>query len=258
MPSTNKINFYKYQALLNDYILIEGKVDLSDEQIILMCSRREGIGADGILMVDSDNSMEIINSDASIAMMCGNGLRCVIFHLLRKESISTGEHVDIPTRSGLRGGMVLEATEKNAKVRGVLGQIVVGKTTTVNGRDFIFVNTGNPHCVHFTTENEDPLELCLNLGPVMEKSVEGGINVSFARITPDGIELYVWERGAGFTMACGTGAVATAYAASSISLITTKAVDVIQKGGRARVSIDEVATLEGLAHFVFEGSYHLQ
>lgn len=255
-----ELHFYKYQALLNDYILIENPEMLNPELIKTLCNRRSGIGADGILGVTTTSGldMRIYNSDGSEALMCGNGLRCTIYHLFRRNIMPLNKTIDLMTASGVRGGRIIsEIDENSAVVEGYLEKPILSGSITRHNRDFTIVNTGNPHCITFVEENEDIKELALALGPDIETSVEGGINVSFARVSGDEIHLAVWERGAGFTMACGTGAVATSFAARSKELIFVDRIKVVQAGGSAIVTHGNITLLEGSAHCVFEGTIKL-
>ena len=267
-----KVKFFKYQALLNDYIIVDRikqneLPNFSDDEIRFLCNRRAGIGADGILELtfDEKNSfykMKIINSDASVAKMCGNGLRCIVKFLHDSSRIKLNEEVKIITDAGLKSGTILDNNTSSSTVSVNLGKTQVLQTNMLfDGLNFTMVDVGNPHIVTFLDKNANLEDFALTEGKKLETAIEGGVNVGFAKITDNNtIELAVWERGAGFTMACGTGATAATTAAINLDLLPSfKTINVLQSGGNLEISAssDMEITLKGSSNYVFDGNIQL-
>ena len=204
--------------------------------------------------------------------MCGNGIRCVAKFVYDK-GLTDKTHLVIETRAGLKyldltveGGRVTRVrVDMGAPVTAAeqipvvgLGDEVIGKTVTVDGRDWTMtcVSMGNPHAVIWT---EEVAGLDLEaVGPKFEHHpmFPDRVNTEFARIIDrQNIEMRVWERGAGETMACGTGATATAYAAWRCGLTDSK-VTVHLLGGDLEIEYDQARDtmlMTGPAETVFEG-----
>jgi diaminopimelate epimerase len=262
--------FNKYQAIGNDYILFDAigsEYPLKPQDAIWFCNRKLSIGADGILQIksgeDDSYSLEIFNSNGSIANMCGNGLRCVIRYLYDNEYISLGQEVTINTRSGKRGGLVRTGADSRPEVEAGIGIPAVANDIGVMfEKDFQFVDVGNPHCVTFLESNEELVSLTLSMGPTIEKMVEGGINVGFAWVRDESnLELSVWERGAGFAKACGTGATAAVAAAIEKGYLKkSHNIMVHQPGGVLEIKVSEngEARISGEALKVFSGSITME
>lgn len=212
------LHFSKYHGLGNDFILVEGPPLMDAERAVRLCDRRRGIGADGVLTLlppqrDGLAYMHIFNSDGSVAAMCGNGIRCVARHLAEARAL-TGE-ILIETDSGTKR-CTIHRDGKGA-VESVAVQMgparVEGEQDFEVGRERLHavrVSMGNPHAVLF---DEASVRRASSVGPAIERLVPGGVNVGFARPRAGGLDLVVWERGAGLTDACGTGACAAAVAA---------------------------------------------
>lgn len=261
------LSFRKYQALLNDYILfnaIDGMLKLSPTQIVELCHRRRGIGADGVLVVsreDGQYRMEIFNADGSLATMCGNGLRCVGKFLADTQRIPIGTRIPIRTRAGLRSVTVQQHTPAASHVSASMGSPRIVGQYEFENRWFWHIDVGNPHIVHFleTNPNLNPLsqvvEHAVTIGPGLEHAMKGGVNVGFACTNGNEMALAVWERGAGFTEACGTGATAAVTAARAAGKIPQSTIRVHQRGGDVDIVFTETEQvfLEGVAHFVFCG-----
>lgn len=226
--------FEKMHGLGNDFVIVnvshlqEADANLSQEYEVNLtrriCDRNFGIGADGLIIIDSPkNSSEAVrswryyNSDGSIAEMCGNGIRCAAKYIYEHGLSSEETKFKIET---LASDMEVELLDdEQVKVNmGPPREIAVGRNlTTAKGFNFNydFVSMGNPHAIEFYKLDDQQLsQISLN-GPEIEIHSEfpRKTNVEFARIDQDGIKLIVWERGCGFTKACGTGACATAVAA---------------------------------------------
>jgi diaminopimelate epimerase len=255
-------SFHKYQALNNDYILFDiGEKRFSSEEIIKMCSRKNGIGADGILFAGSNDGtyfMDIYNSDGSRAAMCGNGLRCVLKYLNDTGHTKLDEFVKILTPSGDRGGIVIYRDNLNSMIKAQMGKPeVIRRNVEQSNYIFHHIDTGNPHYVAFVNKDENCSKLAVELGPVIENSIDGGVNVGFAKKTGDNVlELAVWERGSGFTLSCGTGATAAAYVGVLDSLFKTNKLIVKQQGGDLVVNVDDnsIVYIQGETEKVFSGT----
>jgi len=259
------LHFWKYHGLGNDFVVVEGGPLMGPGRAQRLCDRRRGIGADGVLTIlppedDGVAYMHIYNSDGSVAAMCGNGIRCVARHLAERRGLE-GDFL-IETDSGAkrcavhrgRGSAVESVTVEmgTARVEGEqsfdLGQEVVAA---------LRVNMGNPHAVVFDVAGAERAE---SLGPAIEAKVPGGVNVGFARLADSGLDLVVWERGAGLTEACGTGACAAAVAAIHTGrLAASRPVAVRLPGGVLSVTVgaDLAVRMKGPAEPVFEGETDL-
>jgi len=260
------LRFWKYHGLGNDFVLVEGPlVDPSRARRI--CDRRRGIGADGVVTILPPRSagaaaaMHIYNPDGSVAEMCGNAIRCLASHLAEQRDLAGAIRID--TDAGTREctivrgpGGAIEAVSVEmgpARVQDD-AEFRVGGETLRAAR----VSMGNPHAVLF---DEPTRERAAEIGPRIEKAVEGGVNVGFARPGASGIDLVVWERGAGLTDACGTGACAAAVASVRKGAIPAgEPVEIRLPGGALEVTVAPDlgrVTLRGPAERVFEGEADL-
>jgi diaminopimelate epimerase len=210
------MRFDKWQGLGNDFIVVNQPVDAALAQT--WCDRRFGIGGDGVLVVTGSETsgfaMHVINADGSRPEMCGNGLRCVVGHLAGKLERATGE-LAIATDAGTKR-CVFRRDEGGAySVRVEMGQARVEEPFVFEHESRSWslspVDMGNPHAVSFDAHEDRELD---QLGPALERARAGGVNVELCRVRQDGgIDVIVWERGVGRTLACGTGACAVAAAA---------------------------------------------
>jgi diaminopimelate epimerase len=227
------------QGLGNDFIVVDDRDKALNDAGLPALSRRLndrhfGIGADGLILVrpsaSADFQMRVINSDGSEAEMCGNGIRCFAVYLIEK-GLTTANPIRVETPAGV---MVLDVRRDDAgRVSGVrvdMGEPSVERADvpmegagsaldvpiSVDGMDFIAhgVNMGNPHAVIFLqTLDGLPLE---RLGPRIETHplFPAKTNVHFVeQVAPNELRMRIWERGAGMTLACGTGACAVLVAA---------------------------------------------
>jgi diaminopimelate epimerase len=232
------IEFAKYQGLGNDFILIDNRHQaepcLTPQQAIQWCDRHFGIGGDGVIFVlpgtaGADYTMRIFNSDGSEPEMCGNGIRCLGQFIAALEGKS-GQDVTytIHTLAGPIGPQVLadgqvrvdmghprlRATEIPTTLGEKEGQ-VVNQPLEVAGHTYLAtgVSMGNPHCMIYVEDVAAvPLE---QIGPQFEHhpAFPQRTNTEFVQVVrPDYVKMRVWERGAGITLACGTGACATVVA----------------------------------------------
>ena len=230
------------------------KNTLSAENAVKLCDRHFGIGADGVVALlnpddkKCDLKMRIINSDGSEAQMCGNGLACFALFAaenhrainganpkkLKPESTpaQSGEHkkirLKIETNAGRRDAKIIKAWDGRYKVILDMGapEIKFVKKVRIDNYNFTFnaVSIGNPHCVIFLDERLPAAEFG-RLGPIIEqyKLFIDKTNVEFVTVkNKSEIEIDVWERGAGKTLACGTGASAAAFTAYKKELCDAK------------------------------------
>ena len=257
--------FNKYEGLGNDFILIDCRRedDVPPELAIALCDRHFGVGADGVLLVlpprapGCDARMRVMNADGTVPEMCGNGVRCVALHVARAQG-AVDAVVRIDTDAGERRCAVSDA-HGQATVTADMGVVrVLGKRAVeLDGRSFelTVADAGNPHAVVFGAFARSDVE---RLGPRLAAHGDfpHGTNVEFARMTGDGIDLSVWERGVGLTLACGTGACATVAVACSLGLVAGgTSVAVRLPGGRLDVTLgaDGRTTMSGPARHVFSG-----
>ncbi|MEM9459513.1 MAG: diaminopimelate epimerase [Myxococcota bacterium] len=267
--------FTKVEGLGNDFLLLDRRetsvAQIQDELTALTalapraCHRRTGVGADGILVLgpprlpEHDGSMWVVNHDGSRPEMCGNGLRC-----LALVAAGAGDHaITIDTDAGPRHcQLTAPSTEAgHVDVDMGAGQWLGERTPHAGeGRVFDAVSIGNPHAVALTGPDENPEALARRLGPGIERAPEfpEGTNVEFCRVEPEGLRLWVWERGVGITEACGTGACATAVAAARRGRVPFDTpIAVHLPGGsleiRAPADPDAGVRMRGPARVVFRG-----
>jgi diaminopimelate epimerase len=266
------LTFDKYEALGNDFVVVEGAPDaLSAERAVAICDRRRGVGADGVLFTGVERGrpfMRVINADGSTAEMCGNGLRCVAIHLLRC-GLVTDLAFEVETASGPHPVEVIAlsppgrvavsmraASLAPADVPVISDQPVID--APLAGVRLTAVSMGNPHAVLFDVERSDALAARIQIDRAFPKQV----NVGFARMGDDGgIELAVYERGVGWTQACGTGACAAAVAAVESGRAPRHApIEVRLPGGALTIIVGEPGDrvkMTGPARRVFGGSIEL-
>ena len=263
------MKFTKMQGIGNDYVYVncfEETVDNPGETARKISDRHFGVGSDGLVLIcpdpEADFRMRMFNSDGSESEMCGNAARCVGKYVYDRGFIQKRE-ISLMTGAGLK---ILKISEKNGKAESVrvdMGEpeiTGVGETVTANGRIFIFtrVSMGNPHAVIFQDEVED-FDVA-GFGTVIEHDAlfPNRTNAEFAKILgADRIRMRVWERGAGETMACGTGACATLVAAAANRLTGRKAALELN-GGTLLIEWDPSTNhvfQEGPAEFVFDGEW---
>jgi diaminopimelate epimerase len=228
----------KMNGTHNDFILVDGRDQAPDDPVAFarrVCDRASGIGADGLLLLlpsdQADVRMRIINADGSEAEMCGNGTRCVARYLDEHDGRAA---TLIETLAGPIATTIV-AREPAYAVSVQLNVPRVGEPHTVAGFTAIPVDVGNPHVVIFV-DDLDPIDI-RTLGPRIERDPRypHGTNVHFAQILgSDRVRAVHWERGAGATQACGTGAAAIAAAGIvTRGLLSPIAVDV--PGGRLEI-----------------------
>ncbi len=266
------MRFTKMHGCGNDYVYIdcrEGVPKNVEELAIRLSDRHKGIGGDGIILICSsekaDFLMRIFNADGSEGKMCGNGIRCVAKYVFDK-GFTDKHHLEIDSLSGVKiididaeakpGDYETWVTVDMGKpeVENLEETIQLSDGTQLTGS---IISMGNPHFVCYS-ENKPSDTMVLGQGPLAEKHERfpDRSNIEFARVSgKDEVEMRVWERGSGETMACGTGACATAVAAIKRGL-TANDVTVHLRGGELRIRLDERGhvMMTGPAVTVFEGT----
>jgi len=233
------IPIVKMNGTHNEFVLVDGRETRLDDPIAFaqrVCDRHAGIGADGLLLLlpseSADVRLRIINSDGSEAEMCGNGMRCVARYLDEHDGRSAAL---VETLAGPIATTVV-ARDPDYLVSVEVNVPLVGQAHEVAGYTAIPVDVGNPHVVLFV---DDLAAVDLGtIGPRIERDPRypHGINVHFAQVTgPATLRALHWERGAGATQACGTGAVAVA-AAAIVTRGLHEPLDIDVPGGRLRVN----------------------
>ena len=256
--------FEKYEGLGNDFLVVEADDEhaVTPEQAAALCDRHVGVGGDGVLLLlppreGADARMRVLNADGSVSEMCGNGVRCLALHVARARGMARGT-VRVETDAGVRACEVDDGAQA-ARVTVDMGRVTVlgDRTIDVEGRPVVvtLADTGNPHAVLFGAFTRGDVE---HLGPRLSRhpAFPRGANVEFANVGSGGIDLVVWERGVGITLACGTGACATVAVACTKQLVQRGvAVSVHLPGGVLAITLgdDDRATMTGPARHVFSG-----
>jgi len=276
------MEFIKMHGLGNDFVFLD-HFSVSDEDVDYpelarkLCHRQFGIGGDGLVVVlpsnVADARMRIFNSDGSEPEMCGNGIRCFARYVY-DQGIMISDPMLVETGAGI---LKLNLFIKEGQVQGVQvdmgepilradlipvlgeGEPVVGQSIEVLGETYLYtaVSMGNPHCVIFV---EDFSKLDFDrVGPAIEKHplFPRKTNVEFIQInSPKEMTMKVWERGAGPTLACGTGACASTVAAV-LNNKTERAVTVHLPGGDLFIEwgLDNRVYMTGPASYVFKGQW---
>ena len=265
--------FIKMHGLLNHFVIVDGRVDPftpSSEDVAHLCNPTVGIGADELIIMEpssggADVFMRIYNLDGREVEACGNATRCVAW-LLFEEARS--DRVTIETLAGLlhcqRVGDMMVSAEMGritmdwqsvplAEERDTLHLGLVSGSLS----DPVAVNVGNPHAVFFV-DDLDSIDVLSDARPVQTDPLfPEQVNVGVAQImTPDKMRLSVYERGAGLTMACGSGACAAVYAAQKRGLTDSAEMQVDLPGGTIMIEIraDDTAVMTGPVAVSFSGT----
>ena len=290
------MRFAKYHGLGNDFLVVDLRAASDAEAaaaqdphaVVVLCDRQFGVGGDGVLAVlppssvVADARMRVLNSDGSEAEMCGNGIRCVAKHLFDSGTVAKRELV-IDTGAGPLDctveddhGVARAVTVQMGAPRLARGQIpmvgpagerCVDQPFELSGepsRSITCVSMGNPHAITFVESREAAWRLANTIGPAVERHAwfpqRTNAEYAYARSRRE-IDLVVWERGCGITLACGTGACATTVAA----ILSGKAdlevpVQVNLPGGSLEIIVRaEYANvlMKGPAVHVFDGDVDL-
>ncbi len=278
------MKFTKMQGLGNDYVYVnclEEKIEHPGETAKMVSDRHFGIGSDGLILIKpsqkADFCMDMYNADGSQGEMCGNGIRCVAKYVYDK-GLTTKQQISIETLAGIK---YLDLTVEDGKVRLVrvdmgkpelkaekipvksdLGQ-EIDAPIDIEGEEYHMtcVSMGNPHCVVFL-ENVEDLDI-EKVGPKFEnhERFPNRINTEFVKIIDDHtLQMRVWERGSGETLACGTGACATVVAAIANGYCQDE-VTVQLLGGDLQILWDKETNhvfMTGPAKIVFDGEIDIQ
>jgi len=285
--------FTKVEGLGNDFLVVDlrpgraaaGAVPSPEDPAVVraLCDRRFGVGGDGVLAIlpsqVADARMRVLNADGSEAEMCGNGIRCVakLLHdtdpAMRRPTlrIETGAGVlacDLDVEAGRVRTVAVDMgrprlTRDEIPIRpGGTGR-VLREAISARGRTFNFtaVSIGNPHAIIFIDDAAMLRPLAEEFGPLFETAERfpNRTNVEFAHVRPSGeIDVVVWERGSGITMACGTGACATVVAAGLEERLAPGRERLVHlPGGTLSILVDQAYStvrMRGPARVVFEAS----
>jgi diaminopimelate epimerase len=261
----------KLHGLGNDFLVVvdlDGATTIDAGLAMALCDRRRGLGADGLIRVSAgtegaDVTMTLHNADGSLAEMSGNGIRCLALAVARHRGVDALE-LSVATGGGVRQLSLRTTVPGAAEVEVDMGKARPGPepdtgwlslpvtARLLDGPEGEFpglstVDLGNPHLV-VLVDDPDAVDLA-EAGPVAERQFSGGINVGFvapAAGERDALDLRVWERGAGITEACGTGASAAAHAAHDWGLVGER-VTVHLPGGDVQVALGDTLVLSGPA-----------
>ena len=289
-----ELNFTKLHGLGNDFVFIDDfneSIELTAEQVAFLCDRHFGIGGDGVVLVrpskrpECAGYMHYINSDGTLAEMCGNGVRCFTKFLVDHGYVdpNAGSYIADTKRGPLpisfelndQGLMSLasvdmdepildpEKVPANLPAEGCApnGSAFIKEASVESpwgNFEFTCVSMGNPHCVVF--EDPDGIELDA-VGPLFEKAsvFPQRVNTEFVQKTGErSLKMRVWERGSGETLACGTGACAAAAASVAIGMFPRgEDITVRLPGGELVVNVGDRVLMTGEARMVFTGETEL-
>lgn len=274
------LQFTKMHGLGNDYVYMDAinqKIENRSELAKFVSDRHFGIGSDGLILIcpseKADFKMQMFNQDGSEAEMCGNGIRCVGKFVYDK-GLTKKETITVETLAGIK---TLVMTVKNGKIetaRVDMGEPILepekipvisnenpvkNLKLEVENKDFTFtcVSMGNPHAVTFIKEDVNKFDIC-KYGAKLEvnKAFPKKANIEFLNVIDDKtLNMRVWERGAGETLACGTGACAVTVSAI-LNGYTKRAITVHLLGGDLKIEWnknDNHVYMTGPATTVFEG-----
>lgn len=275
------MEFTKMHGLGNDFVVVYGEQELpsnASERAVKLCNRFFGIGADGLVYIlpstKADFMMRIMNSDGSEAEQCGNAIRCVAKYVYDHGHIDREEITIETIGAGVQQVRLTLQDGQVSSVRVDMGEPVldglsvptlidlhpvVNHPIEVDGREFRFtaVSMGNPHCVIYV---DDAINFDLGVwGPKLEVHplFPRKINVEFATVNSRGqVDMRVWERGAGPTLACGTGACAT-LVSSVLNGLTDRSATISLKGGDLVIEWEESDNhvyMTGPAEVVYAGT----
>ncbi len=267
------VHFIKMHGAGNDYIFVDTSrypIEHPEEVAIAWSRYHFGIGSDGLVLIgrpetpDADFTMRIFNADGSEGLMCGNACRCIGKYVYER-GLTDKRHISLLTASGIKmldlkindDGTVESVTvDMSAPVLEDEHLFLPEGETLPEG---VFVSLGNPHYVIFV-DDIDAVNVAREGSRLEHHSrFPERCNIEFAQVGEDGIRMRVWERGSGITMACGTGACATAVAAA-ITGRSGRQSHIIMDGGTLDIDWREAdghVYLSGPATIAFEGTIEL-
>jgi len=270
MTEPMNLRFAKYEGLGNDFLIVDATSEtlLDAAQVSKLCDRHFGVGGDGVLLVLPPTSlgaratMVVLNADGSRPEMCGNGLRCVALHLALQDR-APGASFIVDTDAGPRL-VAVERSDKTASVSVGMGRgLPEGELVHEFGAaqlSFSRVSMGNPHAIAFDANlDERALD---ELGPALSARFPTGSNIELVTTRGErALDLLVWERGVGRTLACGTGACATVVAAARQGRVPFDTeIEVRLPGGPLHITVTRETldvTMRGPARRVFSGEVSL-
>lgn len=259
-----KLDFFKMHAQGNDYIYFDfiniplPKLNLS-KLAITLSNRNFSIGSDGIvLLLNSttyDARMRMFNADGSEGKMCGSALRCVSYYLSQK---SGKDEVKVETLAGIKIGLIKDKEERLVTTDLGVPEFIKNEEVEINGLKGNLISVGNPHFVTFMKS------LSKNIAKYQGHIIDNpayfpdGINVEFVKkISKNEIEIKVWERGSGATLACGTGACAASFCGIEKGILSSPVV-VRMPGGSVTVELkNNNIFLTGKVEHVFDGNIEI-
>lgn len=258
------MKFYKYQGTGNDFVMIDNrKMDFPKNNTKLinrLCDRKFGIGADGLLLLENDNSadfkMVYYNADGNESTMCGNGGRCIVAFAKKLGIITTQT-----TFMAIDGLHFATINDQN-----FVSLQMIDVESITNGGDYVFLNTGSPHHIVLVSHLEE-IDVKNEGAKIRYSDLYGkeGSNVNFvAQIAPNHFALRTYERGVeDETLSCGTGATAVAIAMNYLGKTKSDLIDLDVEGGSLQVAFTKENNkycqvfLKGPATFVFEGEINI-
>lgn len=257
------VNFSKWEGLGNDFIFVAGAPPAQAQELaVRLCNRRTGIGADGLVYINDEPRMVIINSDGSPASTCGNALRCLGAWRHQRGLLPLNQWQEVATDSGPRRLRMVRTDRVEVdmgppgKVEGTADLLPIPEV----GLPGHFVSMGNPHLVVLCPEKLPERADFERWGSKLTHSIPGGVNVEFVArrpASPNQLEVLVWERGAGPTQACGTGACAALVVAIRVGWVQG-ASRVGLPGGELEIdwNCKDGVLMTGPARKVFEGTLY--
>jgi diaminopimelate epimerase len=259
-----ELEFYKYQGTGNDFVMIDNRSNTFPKEntqlVAHLCDRRFGIGADGLILLDTDATtdfrMVYYNSDGNLSSMCGNGGRCLVA-FAKKLNVIQNETTFMAS-DGLHHATV--------GADGIVSLQMIDVAEIKNTQDYSFLNTGSPHHVQIV-EDLQHFNVKENGAAIRYGNLYGqaGSNINFVKkIDETTFSLRTYERGVeDETLACGTGATAVAIAMNATGQTNSNEINLNVEGGKLAVSFDKVnekytnVFLKGPAEFVFKGTIEI-
>lgn len=262
------MKFVKYQAIGNDFIIIENS-EITSKNVEILCDRHMGIGADGVLInyrtEKADAGMKIINSDGSVAEMCGNGLRCFTAYLVNDCGFSKNP-ITVETGRGVLTVNWSRAADGSIDVEANLGiPEIISEFSEIafleEKLDTVAISMGNPHFV-ILPQKELAADKIYKTANYFQNNSSSGREMNVEVVTginkkEKSVFIVVKERGAGYTLGCGTGGAAVIYALKVKGIISDEPWIVCFPGGEAEYRIEKTGEIimKGTPEKVFSGNF---